>query len=132
MPAKKIPAPRAAAQTQPGWDGFADLGRQQMAVATEAACAMFRGFEAMRKVQEQAAHDAAQRHARAAQKLQGPCAPMELFAIQSELLSFDFDGASRYWQQLGAAAMEMQTEMLGCCTKLADTDAFLASAHVLE
>jgi hypothetical protein len=132
MSAKKTILPRQAAQSQVAWNGFSDLGRQQMAVTTEAACAMFRGFEAMRKVQEQAAHDAAQRHAFAVQKLQQPCGAAELLAIQSELLSFDVDGATRYWQQLGAAALEMQTEVLGCCTKLANTDGILASALVLD
>lgn len=119
MSAKKTMPPPAAG-AQPSLNLMADLGRQQMAVATEAACAMFRGFEAMRKVQEQAAHDAAQRHALAAHKLQQPCDAAELLAIQSELMSFDVDGATRYWQQLSAAALEMQTEVMGCCTKLAD------------
>lgn len=131
MSAKKT-APPSAADAQWAPTFMADLGRQQMAMATEAACAMFRGFEAMRKVQEQAAHDAAQRHAVAARKLQRPCDAMELLAIQSELLSFDVDGASRYWQQLGAAALEMQTEMLGCCGRLVVPDAVLASAHILD
>lgn len=131
MSAKKTVA-RPQGDTDASWNFMADMGRQQMAVATEAACAMFRGFESMRKVQEQAAHAAAQRHAAAAQKLQRPCAPMELVAIQSELLSFDAEGATRYWQQLGAAVLEMQTEMLGCCGKLVVPDAVLASARVLE
>ena len=132
MSPRKTTVPRQADDGQPAWNSMADLGRQQMAVATDAACAMFRGFEAIRKVQEHAAHEAALRHASAARKLQHSCSPMELLAIQSELLSFDVDGATRYWQELGAAALEMQTEMMGCCGKLAGADAFLASARVLE
>ena len=132
MNARKTHGPRPPQDAQVAWDFMTDVGRQQMSFATETACAMFRGFENMRKVQEQAAHEAAQRHAVAAQKLQQPCPPLELLAIQTGLLSFDVEGATRYWQQLGAAALEMQTEMIGCCSKLAVPDAVLASARILD
>ncbi|RZJ04080.1 MAG: hypothetical protein EOO54_25480 [Haliea sp.] len=91
---------------------MSDLPRQQMAMATQATCAMFRGFEAMRKTQEQAAHRALTRHAAVAEKLQQPCSPADLLALQTELLRFDVEGATLYWQQLQAAAQAMQADML--------------------
>ena len=48
----------AAAPARPGASGFdflADFGREQLAMMMDASCAMFRGFEAMRAVQQQAA-----------------------------------------------------------------------------
>lgn len=114
------------------WNPLADLGRQQMAVAAEGASAMFRGFETMRKIQEQAAHQARVRHAAAAEKLKEGCPANELLAIQADLLRFDIEAATRYWQQLGAAALEMQTEMMGCATHLADTEAMLEAASAVS
>jgi hypothetical protein len=116
----------------PAFNTVVDFGRQQAVVATESACAIFRGFEAMRKIQEEAAHQAAQRHAEAAQKLRGNCQPADLMAVQSELLRFDFDAAGRYWQQLAAAALEMQTEIMGCGARMIDSEAVLAGSSALD
>jgi len=111
---------------------MSDASRQQMAVAAESACAMFRGFEAMRRIQEEAAHDALARHEAAAEKLKRPCLPADLLAIETDLIRFDLETATRYWQQLGAAAMEMQAEMLGCCTHLVDSERLLGAASALK
>jgi hypothetical protein len=116
----------------PAFNTAADLGRQQAVVAAESACALFRGFEAMRKIQEEAAHEASQRHADAAQKLRGSCQPADLMAVQSELLRFDFDAAGRYWQQLAAAALEMQTEIMGCASHLIDSETMLEGSSALD
>ncbi|MDI1272866.1 phasin family protein [Polaromonas sp.] len=99
-------------------DFLADLGRQQLAVATDAACAMFRGSEAMRVIQQQAAHEASLRHQAAAQKLHGGCTPADLLAIQSDLLRFDLQGASQYWQQITTAALQSQIEMMASASHL--------------
>ena len=101
---------------------LADLGRQQLAVATDAACALLRGSEAMRAIQHQAAHEASLRHQAAAQKLHGNCAPADLLAIQSDLLSFDLQGATQYWQQITAAALQSQVEMMASATHLLDSE----------
>jgi len=127
---KTAAASASAAGLQP-WNMFADFGRQQVDVATEGAGVLFRGFEAMRKIQEQAAHQAGVRHRAAAEKLRKGCAPAQMLEIQSELLRFDVEAASRDWQQLGAAAMEMQTELLGCTAHLADSDAVLETASAV-
>jgi len=100
------------------WNLLADLGRQQLALATDSACAMFRGSEAMRKAQQQAAHHASARHEAAAKKLHGPCEPADLLAIQSDLLSFDLQEATQYWQQMAAAALKVQLEMMGCASHM--------------
>jgi hypothetical protein len=114
-----------------GLNAAADLGRQQMAVMAEGAAAMFRGFEAIRKIQEEAAHKAFARHSAAADKLRGNCPPADLVALQSDLVRFDVEGAMQYWQQVTAAALEMQTEVLGCATHLLDSEALLESASAM-
>jgi len=123
---------RPDAGTQTPWNMLAEAGRQQVAVATGCATEMFRGFEAMRKVQEDAAHAAAQRHAAMAEKLKSPCGPQDLMALQAELMQFDVSSATRYWQELGAAAVEMQTRMMGCCGQLVDNQALLEAASAFD
>jgi hypothetical protein len=76
-------------------------------------------------IQQQAAHTAAQRHEAVAQRLHAGCAPADLVAIQSDLLSGDFKGATQYWQDLAATVLEMQAEMMGCASHLVDSDAAL-------
>ena len=119
--------PRSAAPVDAALAPMRAAARQQAACAT----AMFRGFEAMRKVQEHAAHAAAQRHAAAGERLKRECAPAQVAAIQSDLLRFDLEASVRYWQQLAAAAMEMQTEMLASLYELVDADTVLETVSAL-
>jgi hypothetical protein len=114
------------------WNWALEFGRQQMAVAAEGASTMARGFEAMRRVQEQITQHAAERHAEAAEKLRGRSAPSDLIAAQSQLLRDDLEDATRYWQQLAAAAFEMNSQLLGCATHLVDTDDVFAAARFLH
>lgn len=100
----------AAAVDTPGWN---DLPRQQMAAAAQACCAVFRGFEAIRRMQQMAAHQALAHHQAVAERLKEPCQPMDLVAIQAEMVQFDMQGATLYWQQLAGAMAAMQRELLG-------------------
>lgn len=128
---KTAPVGDALANAAAPWNFFADFSRQQMSVAADASCALFRGFEAIRKIQQQAAHTAAQRHEAVAQRLHAACAPADLMAIQSELLAGDFKGATQYWQDLAATAMEMQTEIMGCTSHLVDSEAALEAVSAM-
>lgn len=123
MATKRTPHTQAAptaATPEAAWTAASELPRQQLSLATESACAVFRGFEAMRKVQEQAAHQALQHYSRAAEKLKHAGEPAQLMEIQAELMRFDLEGATQYWQQLGAAAVDMQRELMECCTHMVD------------
>lgn len=100
------------------WNLLADFGRLQFALAADSASAMFRGAEAIRKVQQQAAHQAAVHHESAAQRLRDPHGPAELLAIESDLLRFDMQEAAHYWQQIATAMMKTQLEMMGCASHL--------------
>jgi hypothetical protein len=106
---------------QNAWKMLADLGRQQLAVATENTSAIFRGSEAMRKIQQDAAHQASVHHAEAAQKLRAAAfQPADLLAIQSELLRIDMQGAGQYWQQLASVALQTQIEMMSSVSRMFD------------
>ncbi|HEY1231073.1 MAG TPA: phasin family protein [Ramlibacter sp.] len=105
-----------------------DLPRQQLAACNQACCAVFRGFEAIRRVQQKAAHQALAHHQAIAGKLKEPCRPMDLVAMQAEMVRFDLQGATMYWQQLASAIAGMQRELLGSVAAAAQDEADQVSA----
>jgi hypothetical protein len=123
-------APPAVGAT--AFDAFGDCGREQMAVAVDASCAMFRGLEAVRAIQQRTAQQAAARHEAAARRLRETAATGDLMSVPLGLLQEDLQSATRYWQELAAAAFETQTEVMGCTLHLFDADAALQSVSAVE
>jgi hypothetical protein len=111
---------------------MSDFGREQLAVFTDASGAVFRGIDAMRGVQQQAAQEAAARYEDAARRLRESAAPADLVAIPFSLLQEDLQGAMRYWQELAGTVLETQTEIMGCAWHLLDSETALESASVVE
>lgn len=122
----------AGSQQPAVWNFLTDLSRQQLCVATEASSAVLRGLQAMRTIQERTAQETSARHKAAAGKLHRSCQPTDLMALQVGLLRDDVESATRYWQQLAATALEMQTEIMGCASHLVDSDAALEAVSALE
>ena len=104
------------------WRLLPDFSRQQLAMVTEIACALFRSSEAMRKIQQEAAHHASLRHEAAMQKLRGNCTSADLLNIQADLLHFDLERGNQYWQQLTAVAMQTQVEMVTSASHMHDSE----------
>lgn len=117
--------PAAHGASGPG--ALNDLPRQHLAATAQACCAVFRGFEAIRRIQHQAAHEAFTHHQELAKQLEQPCSPSELVALQAELLRVDVEGATQYWQQLASAMLEMQRDLLGSATSAVQKEAEQAS-----
>lgn len=99
---------------------LADLPRRQMALAAQSTSAVLRASEALRKVQQQAAHRVLAQHDEVAQRLRGPCDFNELLSIQSELLRFNMQAAAEYWQQVTTAALKAQSEMVSSAGEALD------------
>lgn len=102
---------------------WSDLPRQQLAATAQACCAVFRGFEAIRRVQQKTAHQALAHHQAIAGKLKEPCQPLDLLALQAEMVRFDLQGATTYWQQVASAVLEMQRELVGGAASAAQSEA---------
>ena len=134
MDMKRATSPAAQGVWDPMgvWSGVLDLPRQQSAAATHAACAMFSGFEALRKIQEDAAHQALKHHSEAAERLQGSCGPLDVFSVQMDLARFDVGAAATYWQQIAAAALQMQARMAACSWELVDSDKLLEACAAFK
>jgi hypothetical protein len=120
-------SPQALPQLLGPWPDVMDLPRQQCAMATHAACAMFRGFQAIREVQERSAQEALKQHTAAAQRLEGRCTPLDVLAVQWDLMRFDTEAATAYWQQIAEATLQMQTRMAACSCELVDSSKLLES-----
>lgn len=134
MKATKTPptAPDTGAALLAPWAVAADQGRQQMSVATESARAMFLGFEAIRKIQERAAHDVFHRHQAALAKLDGHFLPADLMSLHADLLQSDMQDAARCCQEFAGAVLEMQTEIANCGSHLIDTGSVLEAASAVK
>lgn len=104
-------------------DAWSELGRRQLDCALATACAFFKGMEAVRKMQLQAAHATRARHETAQRRLHDAKDVPELAAVQRDLLRFDAEGSARYWQELLEAAFKTQAEMLGCVHSLLNGEA---------
>jgi Phasin protein len=113
-------------------DAVADGGREQLAVAFDASCAMLRGFEAMRAIQQRTAQEAAARHEAAARQLRDAAASGDLMSIPLGLWQGDLQGASRYWQELAAAALEAQTEVMASALHLFNADTAMQGVSAVE
>lgn len=111
---------------------LADWTRQQAVVTTETLAVLRRGFDTLRQIQQDAARQASERHARAAKVLSQPCAPERLLALQADLLRQDVEAATRAWQQVADAALETNTELLACTLQLVDTEDVFAAARGLH
>lgn len=105
------------------WGLLPDFGRQQLVMLTEIAGTLFRSSEALRKIQQQAAHHASLQHEAATKKLRTNCTPADLLGIQSALLHFDTAGASQYWHQVAAVAQQAQFEIINSTSRMPNNQA---------
>ena len=118
--AKDSTARRGASSDPP--NVLSELGRHQLALAVDGTTAQCRGSEALRKIQQDAAHLASVFHEETAQRLFASCQPTELIVIQSEILRFTMQSAGRYWQQIAASAMQTQVEMIKSVTHVLERE----------
>jgi hypothetical protein len=113
-------------------DAFADCGREQLAVAFDASCAVLRGIEAMRAIQQRTAQEAAARHESAALQLRDAAASGDLMSVPLGLWQADLQAANHYWQELAAAALETQTEVMASALHLFNADTALQGVSAVE
>jgi stage V sporulation protein SpoVS len=111
---------------------LAETEREQVAMAVDASSVLFRGFEAMRAIGQQAVQQAADRHAAAAGRLRAAGSGAELVVIPFELWQADLQGAGRCWQDLTGAALETQTELMECAWRLCDAGDLLQGVSAIE
>ncbi len=99
-----------------------ELPRQHLAATLHSTCAVLRGFEAIREIQLKAAHQALANHEAFANKLTSRHEPADLLALQAEMLRVDLMDATAYWQQLGAATLHMQRQVIGTLVGAAQSE----------
>lgn len=108
----RSPASHASGTDLASWKALTELSRQQLGVVSEGSSAIYRGSEALRKIQQEAAHEASVRHAQAAKKLLSPCEPADVLALQTELMRSNMQSATHYWEQFMVVALQTQRDMM--------------------
>lgn len=107
-------------------DFMFQITRQQMAAINDKTSALFMCTENVRKVQQNAAYEASQRHSAVAQKMRGDCKPEELMSINFDLLKFTLVSVPRYWQELSISLIKPQFDVIektiSTANKAIDTD----------
>lgn len=92
--------------------GSADFARQQLASGAEAAAVLYRAAEAVQQINLQLVQRAALRQQQLAEKLRTITNPAEVMSLETSLLSVGVQEATQYLQELAAAAMAMQGELM--------------------
>jgi phasin family protein len=109
----------SAGNAAPGADFT--LAHEQVQTLVSLTDLMFKGAEELRRFQMQTAHDAHQRYQRALSDVSAATNPTELLNLQSELVRYDLEAGSRYWQQLASIVAASQAEMVNLLTRSAAT-----------
>jgi hypothetical protein len=109
-----------------------DMGRQWMAVGTEAAGVLSRGMQEISRLQMDALHDLVDHQSPAAARLQRQPDPIHLMETQVDGLRFAWERSLRCWMDLAGAAAEMQSEMAACGEHLVNTEDVFAAVRVLH
>lgn len=102
-------------------DWLADLPRRQLELMARSASSLLRGSEAIRTIQQHAAHRARSRHESAAERLRASRDIGEMMAIQAELMQSNLQEAAQYWQQLATTAFKAQVDLVGGTTEALQT-----------
>jgi hypothetical protein len=101
-PAQTRAVAAQAASLQEGWVG---MTRDQLEVLMQSTSAWLRGIEAVRKVQLDMTHLAAEQHQELAQRLRAVRDLPDLIALEVEMMRFDSAAAMRSTQELYDATL---------------------------
>lgn len=86
--------------------------RDQLAEVAEATSVMYSATESIQQINQQLTQRAALRHQQIADRLREASSPAELLAIQSTMFTSGLQEAAQYWQDVAAATLKVQTEMM--------------------
>ena len=120
--ASKNPKTRAAstvAAVSSTPDGALSLSQDQMQALIGLTDVLFKGAEEMRRCQMEAAHQAREHHEQTQARVAKARTPAELIELQTELLRFDLESSSRYWQQLAAICVATQASSMSLLSRSA-------------
>ncbi|MDQ3060051.1 MAG: phasin family protein [Pseudomonadota bacterium] len=86
--------------------------RNQLAEVAEATSVMYNATESIQQINQQLTQRAALRHQQIADRLREANSPVELLAIQSTMFTSGLQEAAQYWQDVAAATLKVQSEMM--------------------
>lgn len=95
-----------------GQSQITSRARNQLAEVAEAASVLCSATESIQQINQQLTQRAALRHQQMAERLREATTPAELMAISSTMFSSGMQEVAQYWQDVAAAAMKMQNDMV--------------------
>lgn len=124
MVAKNSRAPsQGASNPATAMNLLSELPRRQLALMSQSAVALYRCSQAVRQVQQEAAGRALAHQQALTQRLLEPMNATDLMQLQQDLLRFNFQEGVQYWQQLAAAAVKTQQDLVSGAAEVMDTGA---------
>lgn len=95
-----------------GQSQITSRARNQLAEVAEAASVLCSATESIQQINQQLTQRAALRHQQMADRLREATTPAELLAIGSTMFSAGMQEVAQYWQDVAAATMKMQNDMV--------------------
>lgn len=92
--------------------GAAAIGRQQLASMADATSTLLRASDTLQQVQQHMLQRAALTQQQAAEKLRMATNPTDLWTIQAEMMLLGVTETAQYLQDLAAATLKVQGEMM--------------------
>lgn len=117
-------------ETLPGQNAINEITRQQLAAIADGASSLLRASEVLGQVQQQAMQRAALTQQQTAEKLRSMNHPGELMIIHSGLVMTTVQETAQFWQELTAAGMRLQAEMMGRVGQQQNTGSNVAGAAI--
>lgn len=84
----------------------------QLAEVAEVTSVLYSATESLQQINQQLTERAALRQHQLAKKLREAQSPTELLSLQSTVFTEGMQEAAHYWQEVAAAAMKMQSDMM--------------------
>lgn len=104
------------AATTGSFAGLPELTQRQMVAAVDAMSQLFSRYESMHRAQLHLAERAVLLHRQAADNLRKANSPMELASIQGTLVMYQFQEATRFWQEWMGAMVKAGSESTASAT----------------
>ncbi len=95
-----------------GQAALTEQTRHQLADAAETTSVMYRAAETLQQIHQQLTQRVALRHQQMTERLREANSPADLMTIQATLVTSSIQEAAQYWQDLAAAGLKMQADMM--------------------
>lgn len=95
-----------------GQAALTEQTRHQLTDVAETTSVMYRAAESLQQIHQQLTQRVALRHQQMTERLREANSPADLMTIQATLLTSGIQEAAQYWQDLAAAGLKIQADLM--------------------